>query len=165
MGGRGRAMIRWPERFEPRRVPVHVRNEIEVPVPCERVWEWLVRAPLWPSYYPNASRVEIEGGPHELGAGTLFHWRTFGVSLLSRVAEFDPPHRLAWTGRSFGVDVYHAWLLTERPGGCRVLTEESQHGFLARLDHTLRPRRMGSMHQRWLEALRDRSTGGEPPSP
>jgi uncharacterized protein YndB with AHSA1/START domain len=154
--------IRWPARFEPARAPVHVRNEIEVPAPPGTVWRWLARAVSWPEWYPNASRVEIEGGGSELRAGARFRWSTFGVALSSRVEEFEPPSRLAWTGRGTGVDVYHAWLLTPSDVGCHVETEESQYGTLARLDHALRPRRMARWHQVWLERLRSRSIGGPP---
>lgn len=156
--------IRWPARFRPDRAPVHVRNEIEVEAPPERVWAWLVRATRWPEYYPNASHVRVEGGGPDLRAESRFRWRTFGVSLRSQVEEFEPVERLAWSARGMGVDVYHAWLLSLRASGCHVLTEESQYGALARLDHTLRPRRMGRWHQLWLEKLRDRAVAG-PPGP
>lgn len=154
--------VRWPDRFRPDRAPVHVRNAIDIAAPPARVWAWLVRAPRWPEWYRNSAGVELEGGAGELALGTQFRWRTFGVALLSRVEEFEAPERLAWTGRSFGVDVYHAWLITETASGCHVLTEESQHGLLARLDHRLRPHRMGTLHQVWLEALRGRAMGGSP---
>lgn len=156
-------MIDWPERFRPDRAPVHVRNEIDIPSSRESVWAWLVRAPLWPSWYPNSSAVAVDGGRPELGPGTRFRWRTFGVMLTSKVDQFDPPQRLSWTGRAIGVDVYHAWLFSATATGCHVLTEESQYGVLARLDHALRPRRMESLHQVWLESLRDRAVLGSPP--
>jgi uncharacterized protein YndB with AHSA1/START domain len=156
-------LIHWPERFRPDRAPVHVRNEIDVPAPSDRVWSWLVRAPLWPSWYPNSSNVVIIGGGTRLGPGTEFQWRTFSASLRSRVEEFVPPERLAWSARGPGVDVYHAWLLTATPSGCHVLTEESQYGALARLDHAARPTRMFEGHARWLQGLREKAMGGSPP--
>jgi len=155
-------MIRWPDRFRPERAPVHVRNEIDIPAAPERVWAWLVRAPGWPAWYPNSSDVAIVGNAPELTAGSSFRWRTFGVSLTSQVEEFQPPERLAWTGRGTGVDVCHAWLLSPTGSGCHVRTEESQYGFLARLDHLLRPRRMEALHQVWLHALRERAMSGPP---
>jgi uncharacterized protein YndB with AHSA1/START domain len=156
-------MVRWPDRFRPERAPVHVRNEIDIPNTPEQVWAWLVRASLWPRWYSNASKVSIEGGGSDLTAGARFRWKTFGVSLSSRVEEFDRPARLAWTGRSLGVDVYHAWLISATAGGCHVLTEESQYGVLARLDHWIRPRRMESLHQVWLNSLKSQVATGPPP--
>ncbi len=158
------AAIRWPARFRPERAPVHVRNEIDIAAGPDRIWGWLVRATEWPTWYPNSADVRLEGGGTELRAGIRFHWRTFGARLASRVEEFEPPARLAWSARGTGVDVYHAWLLTPGPaGGCHVRTEETQYGGLARIDHLLRPRRMGRGHQLWLESLRARATSGPPP--
>ena len=75
-------MIHWPERYDPSRAPVHVSNHIDAPAPPEAVWAWLVAAPRWPSWYPNASRVVLEGGVEsELALGVSFTWRTFGVAI------------------------------------------------------------------------------------
>ncbi|MGA7861272.1 MAG: SRPBCC domain-containing protein [Thermoplasmata archaeon] len=157
--------IRWPERFAPDRAPVHVRNEIDVPVPPAQVWPWLVRAVLWPTWYSNASHMQIVGGGADLGPGTEFRWRTFSAPLRSKVEEFVPPERLAWSARGPGVDVYHAWLITPTPAGSHVLTEESQYGSLARLDHATRPGRMFEGHESWLRGLKERAMGGPPPPP
>jgi uncharacterized protein YndB with AHSA1/START domain len=153
-------MIQWPERFRPGTAPVHVRNEIDVPAPPEKVWAWLVRAPTWPQWYSNAKNIVLEGNGTELTGGTSFRWTTFGVRLRSTVREFAPPSRLAWDARGSGVEAYHAWLLTPTPQGCHVLTEETQYGSLARLSRRLQPHRMEEGHQSWLESLRSKSTGG-----
>ena len=156
--------IRWPPKFAPDRAPVHVRNEIDIPVARAQVWAWLVRATLWPTWYSNASHVQIDGGGPDLGPGTEFQWRTFSASLRSKVQEFVPPERLAWDAQGSGVDVYHAWLIIPTAAGCHVLTEESQYGSLARLDHALRPERMFQGHQRWLQGLKEKAISGLPPS-
>lgn len=102
-------VIHWPERFDPARTPVHERNELTIAAPPEIVWAWLIRAADWPSWYPNARKVRIgDGERRELSAGARFKWRTFGVSLESRVEEFVPPARVAWSAVGLGVDVYHA---------------------------------------------------------
>ncbi|MBV9108809.1 MAG: SRPBCC domain-containing protein [Gemmatimonadetes bacterium] len=158
-------MIRWPERYHPDVAPVHVRNEIVSPAPAEALWAWLVRAALWPSWYPNSSRMEfLEGDPPDLALGTLFRWRTFGVTITSRVVEFVPGERIAWSADGMGVDAYHAWLLQPAEGGTRVLTEETQYGWLARTGDLVLPRRMGKHHQIWLEALSRQAQSGFPPN-
>jgi hypothetical protein len=159
-------MIRWPEHYHPGRTPVHVRNELTSPAPPNALWAWLVRAALWPTWYENSSKVEfLEGTGPDLAAGTVFRWRTFGVRVTSRVEEFVPYERIAWSARGVGVDAYHAWLLEPGPAGCRVLTEETQHGWLARAGGALLPGRMGKYHQIWLEALsRNAATGFPPPA-
>lgn len=155
--------IRWPDRFRPEVCPVHVVNELVMPVPPEAAWAWLIRAPLWPTWYRNAHRVRLQGSPGpDLSPGASFRWITFGVPIASTVREFVPGERIGWDGRAPGIDVYHAWIIERTPAGCRVLTEETQHGWLARLGHLVMPSRMGRMHQIWLEGLSRQAQAGSP---
>jgi hypothetical protein len=147
------AVIRWPDRYDPSRAPVHVSNQIDAAAAPEAVWGWLVRAPLWPTWYPNASHVVLAGGASELGLGVSFTWRTFGVAIRSTVVEFEPCSRIAWNAFGLGVDAYHAWEITPTSGACRVLTEETQYGWAARLGGLLFPKRMWKGHQLWLQRL------------
>ena len=157
-------VVRWPPHYAPAVAPVHVRNELEMEAAPDVVWAWLIRAQLWPEWYSNSSDVIfLEGLPPDLMAHTRFTWRTFGVSLESRVREFVPCERIAWDARGLGVDAYHAWVISSTSRGAHVITEETQHGWLARLGHLLMPWRMGKYHQLWLEQLRTRSREGWPP--
>jgi len=135
-----------------------------MPVSPEAVWPWLVRAQLWPSWYPNSANVVIRGGGPDLKLGTKFRWKTFGVTLDSRVEELVPLERLGWSARAMGIDAYHAWLIGRTPSGCHVLTEETQNGWLASLSNALRPRNMSVGHELWLERLLDMAKGGPPGS-
>jgi uncharacterized protein YndB with AHSA1/START domain len=155
-------LIRWPDDYAPDKTKVHVRNDIEIAAPPEIVWAWLVRAPLWPTWYSNSSNVKITGGGEELKEGSKFQWRTFGANLNSTVLEYVKYERLAWDAHGIGVDAYHAWLLEKRPSGCYVLTEENQKGFLARASNALRPNNMSQQHQNWLEGLKTKASGGPP---
>jgi len=156
-------LIEWPDRYAPRRAGVHVHNELEMPVPPEAVWAWLIRAELWPTWYSNSRKVEVEGGP-DLSLGSSFRWTTFGIRLRSRVKEFVPCGRLAWSADAAGVHAIHVWLIERRPTGCFVVTEESQNGGLARLSNLLRPGNISRHHQDWLEGLLRKAKGGPPPA-
>ena len=94
---------------------------------------------------PTRQNVTIEGGGSDLMAGSRFRWKTFGVTLDSKVEEFVPPERLAWSAHSTGIDVYHAWLIQKRPSGCHVLTEESQNGLMARLSSMIEADNMSTI--------------------
>ena len=155
----------WPARYAPDVAPVHVSNEILIDAPPEVVWAWLIRARTWPSWYSNSNNVrQADGGElGDLALGTVFCWNTFSVSIESTVREFEVARRIAWDAKGFGVDAYHAWVLTECPGGCHVLTEESQYGWGAKLLNFLMPQRMWNGHQLWLESLRQQSQQGFPP--
>lgn len=143
---------------------MHVRNETRVDAAPERVWAWLVRASSWPQWYPNAKHVRVTGGDgRTLTMGTEFRWRTFGVAIRSTVIEFEAPQRIAWTAFGLGVDACHAWLIEPVAGGTRILTEETQHGWAARLNTLFMPDRMGHYHQVWIENLGRQAALGSPP--
>ena len=156
--------IEWPAHYEPTNCPIHVRNELSTPAFPETIWSWLIRATLWPHWYSNSADVRfLAGSPPDLALGTRFRWKTFGVTIESTVLEFEPFERLAWDAHARGIDAYHAWLIRKTPDGCHVLTEETQHGLLARLGKLFMPNRMWRLHQVWLEALSSRAQLGSPP--
>ena len=157
-------MIRWPEKHAPAETKVHVHNLLEMPAPPKIVWAWLIRAELWPTWYANSKHVVIEEGGPNLRAGSRFRWTTFGVRLDSKVKEFVPEERLAWSAAATGIDAYHAWLIEKRPSGCFVFTEETQNGWLATLNNLLRPQAMTIHHQNWLESLKRKASEGPPPA-
>ncbi len=151
--------IIWPERYATGRTAVHVSNQISIDAAPEAVWPWLVCATAWPSYYPNAKDVRIDGGGETLAQGAHFTWKTFGVAVTSTVCEFVSDERIAWDGTAMLLDVYHAWLIEKRGSGCWVLTEENQNGLAARAQAWLMPRRMFDGHQLWLERLKAKAEG------
>jgi hypothetical protein len=113
--------------------------------------------------------------PPDLAFGTHFKWKTgflnpdtkkataFGATVDCKVVEFLPPKRLAYEFQMASGGGYQAWLIEKTGGGCRVITEETQRGLLARLLKALAPDRMLKQHQLWLEALRDNAAKGLPP--
>ena len=158
--------IRWPAAYLPQSAPVFVHNEIVIAAPAEVVWAWLLRAELWPAWYANASDIHfLSHAAPDLRNRSRFRWKTFGLRLTSKVLEFDPPYRLAWDAHGIGVEAFHAWLLTPlADGSTHVLTEEVQHGWLARLGQRLNPTRTQGQHQLWLEGLARQAETGMPPA-
>jgi uncharacterized protein YndB with AHSA1/START domain len=157
-------VINYPAEHSPARSKVFVRNELTMAAPADVVWAWLVRAALWPTWYPNSSRVRIEDGTRsDLAPGARFRWKTFGVTIDSVVKEFVPPERIAWSADGLSVHAHHAWLLEPISGGCHVLTEETQNGWLAVLSHAVMPHRMYKGHAIWLERLHHQARSGFPP--
>ena len=150
--------IHWPSHYAPACAPVHVRNALDMPVAATAAWTSLIRAAEWPQWYANSANVRfLRGAAPDLAPGTRFRWRTFGVTIDSTVLEFVPGERIAWDAHGIGIDAYHAWLITTTLGGCHVLTEETQHGWVARAGALLMPSRMHRFHQRWLESLARRA--------
>ncbi len=157
--------IRWPAAYQPAEAQVFARNELVIPAAPAVIWAWLLRARLWPTWYANSSDFHFlsQAGP-DLQDQTIFRWKTFGLQVTCKVLEFDAPYRLAWDAQRMGVAAWHAWLLTPlADGSTHVLTEEVQHGWLARLGKVFTPGRMHSQHQLWLEGLSHQAQTGVPP--
>jgi hypothetical protein len=68
--------------------------------------------------------------PTALQQDSIFEWSTFSLPIVSIVHEFVPNSRLAWFGKSKGLDAlfYHTWYLVKTSDGCEMITEEVVQG-------------------------------------
>ena len=133
--------------------PIFTHNELFIAAPAERIFSALVRATEWPTFYANAKKIVLDGGARELTLGTLFHWTTFGVRVHTTVEELVPNRRLSWSGRALGSTAYHGWVFEPEDGGCLVITEETQQGFVPSIGRWFLRGGLLKWHQRWLEGL------------
>lgn len=148
--------IHFPPKYHPDNSPIFVHNEIEISAKPETVWNELIHAYHWNSYYKNAKGVRfLNNDTQQLQADTQFKWTTFDMPLKSSVKEFDPFERLAWEALGFGIEAYHGWLIVPTAEGCKVITQETQHGFACRIGAIIFPNRMEKQHQLWLEGLKN----------
>jgi hypothetical protein len=107
-----------------------------------------VRAPARAAVIPGA------GAPPQLGPDVEFSWTTFGLRVRSRVTEFEPGEKIAWTAKAAGVDVYHRWYFKPYGGGTMVITEECEKGPVVSILRWAMNRALHAGHQLWLESLR-----------
>jgi uncharacterized protein YndB with AHSA1/START domain len=158
--------VRFPDRSRPENSRFLARNELRIDAPPERVWAWLARPDLWPSYYRNARLVRhLEGPWPEIELGSRWRWLTFGALITSELVECEPHARLAWDASGLGARGHHGWVLEPLDGGTRVVTEETQRGWgIALVKPALRPM-MLRQHQRWLEGLARVAAESPPPAP
>jgi hypothetical protein len=98
-----------------------------------------------------------------LAADRSFEWRTFGTRVRSVVRTFEPFRELGWDARATGLYAYHGWMLEPAGAGCRVLTEETQRGWLPMLARWYLRRMLARGHRGWLEDLRRVAESGDPP--
>jgi hypothetical protein len=145
--------VAFPDGKRPEESPIYTHNELLIAAPAPRIFSALLRARDWHLHYGNAKDVEIDGGGMELALGTTFHWTTFGVRVHTTIEELVPDRRLAWSGRGLGSTAYHGWVLEPAPGGCLVITEETQQGMIPFLGRFFLRRGLLQWHQRWLEGL------------
>ncbi|MDT7671893.1 MAG: hypothetical protein QOC74_4676 [Pseudonocardiales bacterium] len=145
--------IHWPDGFSPATADMFAHNEIIINAPRSVVWQVLVRAEEWPTWYPNSQQVKVlnENSKGLLNDGDQFSWQTFGFDLVSTVHEFVYESRLGWFG---GSDWYHTWLLLDDPAGCRVVMEEVGNGEDAANFARTTPDRMHRGHELWNQTLK-----------
>ncbi|MFT4075760.1 MAG: SRPBCC domain-containing protein [Asticcacaulis sp.] len=158
--------IFWPEGYLAGTTDNYVSNEITVAnLSAAEVWPHLNNTSAWPTYYANASEIRFhDGSGPELSKGARFRFTTFGFPVEAEVTEHEPPvagkpARVAWHGWVEGdadgrLDVHHAWLFEDLPGGrVRILTQETQNGKPARDLAATRPNPMLNAHQDWIDGL------------
>ena len=150
--------INWPEKYAPEDAGFFVHNEIEIHASPESVWNVLIQAETWPTWYEGAADVKVQSpGGAMLSEGAVFTWSTMGLSFTSTVKEFVPPVRLSWESRKASIKGYHGWLVTPTAGGCRLVTEESQHGFLTLMQKIFVPNKLRRLHDVWLAQIKTRA--------
>lgn len=99
---------------------------ITIHAPVEVVWRILTNVSAWPRWQPGIAKVSGSGS---LDAGASFVWQTGNTVIRSRVALFDPPHRLAWIGRASVAHAVHVFVLIPLgPRDTRVESRESMDG-------------------------------------
>ncbi len=153
--------INWPSGYDPKDATFFVHNEIVINAPAEKIWERLIHAEAWPIWYVGASDVKVVGSTDGiLRADSEFTWRTMDLDFTSTVKEYKPPYRLSWESRKSLIQGYHAWLIVPlEEGGCRVVTDESQHGFLASMQGIFIPSKLRKLHDVWLAELKAKAEG------
>ena len=122
--------VKFPKEYDPKISPIYALNDIDVKAPAEIVWELLIDAQNWSTYFPPENQVKILSGGPKLALGTKLTRVTVGASMPQVVTEFEPGRTLAWKVTSVDGDetstAYHGWVITPTDTGCDVLTEETQ---------------------------------------
>ena len=126
--------------------PVEASAEAVIEAPIDLVWSLQSDLANWPAWNPAVSKMRIEG---PVSPGTQFRWKAGGAGIVSKLALVTPPHAIAWTGRTLGVQAVHVWSFEAVPGGTRVETRECFLGFL--------PRQFPGMLRRTLAKALDQS--------
>ena len=150
-------LAHWPKGLEPRNVDFFVHNEGWINASPNIVWENLIDALQWSSWYSNSADVHIEDGKSKLAMGVSFTWRTFGFPVRSTVDVVEQDRELGWSVNTPEFSLHHTWILIPERGGTRVINEEAQKGAAAikfRLDQ---PNAMYDGHDWWMSALKARS--------
>ena len=110
--------------------PAVARGEIEVAASPAIVWRVLTEIANWPSWNPDVKSATLEG---PLAPGTQFRWKAGPGTITSTLQAVEPPHRIEWTGTTFGIKAIHVYELEQQDGTTTVRSAESWDGLLVRL--------------------------------
>ena len=99
-----------------------------IEAPIGMVWGILSDLEHWTTWNKSVSKILVNG-PVQIG--TTFAWVGGGSRIDSRLEEVDPPTRIAWSGKTFGIRAMHVWELEDKGQGTQVHTEESFRGPVA----------------------------------
>ncbi len=110
--------------------PAVATVDAHIEAPIETVWSVLSDFEKWPTWNKSVSKMRVDG---PVKAGTTFEWKADGWKIVSRLEEVNPPKRIAWSGKTFGIRAMHVWDLAALGSGTQVLTVESFEGPVARL--------------------------------
>lgn len=147
--------IHWPDKFNPKGSDFYVHNEIEINASPAQVWQLLIQAKNWRNWYDGIQHIQFEDTTQQnLAKETQVFWNSMGQSLNNTVVEYVPNERLAWQFNETNIQGHHAWLITPTENGCKVITDESQTGKLARLQKIFLPRKLMKQHDKWLRLLK-----------
>ena len=120
--------VQWPTGYSPKNADIFTHTEAVIHASPSTVWNCVVAAEQWPSWYSNSHNVKILNSEHILRPGSRFTWITFGIPVESTVAEYVPNKRLAWYSAATNIRAYHVWLLIPVADGCRVVSEKVDYG-------------------------------------
>lgn len=155
--------ITWPEGFHPTESKFYVENEIEINASPEIVWSILIEAESWPDWYEGAKDVKVSGkNSPNLSKEARLSWETMGLKFDSEVTEFESNQRLAWLSDKKSIQGYHIWIITPTENGCRVLTAETQNGWLTFFEKTFQPNKLRRLHDIWLAELKQKAESAMP---
>ena len=77
------------------------RSELAIAASPEIVWGILTDIERWPDWNPDVKSASLEG---DLVVGTRFRWKAGPGTIASTLQELERPWKVAWIGRTLGID-------------------------------------------------------------
>jgi uncharacterized protein YndB with AHSA1/START domain len=133
------------------------RKEIDIAAPPEKVFALEADIAHWPDWQPDVALVKVEGN---IAVGTVFRWKGGGLNIVSTIQEYEPPHRIGWTGDAFGTRAVHHWMFEPQDGGTHVRVEESLSGWLPRILKVFMPDFLSKGMEASLQVLKKKAEQG-----
>lgn len=130
---------------------VSSQAQIEIATPADRVWELLSGVDRWPTWNPLVQQAVLSG-PFQ--PGSVFKWKSKGLTVISTLQEITANRRLTWTGKAFGTRAIHTWEIVATDHGVELRTAESFDGWLPKLMPKTMQRTLDETLPAWLKAIK-----------
>ena len=130
---------------------VYSQAQIEIAAPADQVWELLSGVARWPTWNPLVQRAVLSG-PFQ--PGSVFKWKSKGLTVISTLQEITANRRLTWTGKAFGTRAIHTWEIVATDHGVELRTAESFDGWLPKLMPKAMQRTLDETLPAWLKAIK-----------
>jgi uncharacterized protein YndB with AHSA1/START domain len=131
-------------------------KEILIQAPPEAVWQIHTDINRWGQWHPGITMTNLAG---PLAAGSVFQWKTGGLTLTSTIQVVEPNQRIGWTGKGVGTQASHLWTLKPHQDGTLLTTEESMQGWLVVCLKLIMPKFLDGSLDTWLQSLKRRAEG------
>jgi uncharacterized protein YndB with AHSA1/START domain len=125
--------------------------QVEIAASADRVWDLLSDIDKWPDWNALVQSAVLRG---PLRPGSVFKWKSKGLTVISTLQEVTPHRRLAWTGKAFGTRAIHAWEIQETDRGVVLRTAESFDGWLPQLMPKTMQRTLDETLTAWLKVIK-----------
>jgi len=112
--------------------PVVAKVQIEIEADLDTVWNIMANIEAWPNWNPDVKDAVLHG---DLKPGTHFQWKAGPGKITSVLQNVEPPHLLAWTGKTMGINAIDIFKFEFVDGKTIVKEEESWEGLLSRAMH------------------------------
>ena len=140
------------------KAPAIARHEIEIDASIDRIWQLLTDVDRWTDWHPLISEAKLDG---LFKVGTSFRWKSGGSEIVSTLQEVEPQQRITWTGKVFGIQAIHVWILEPQGDGAIVRTEESFEGWIVSLLKGMMQKTLDTALQNWLALLKTKAETGD----
>jgi hypothetical protein len=100
--------------------------------------------------------AELEG---PLAAGSIFRWKSGGLTIASTIQVVEPNQQIGWTGKALGTRASHVWNLEPHNDGTMLTTEESMEGWLVAILKLFMPNFLERSLDTWLQSLKSKAEG------
>jgi hypothetical protein len=134
-----------------RQAALFTRKELLIHAQPHTVWNIHTGIDAWSRWQPGIALSKLEGA---LRVGSVFQWKTGGLTITSTIEVVEPEERIGWTGRSLGTQAKHIWTFRPHQSGTLVTTEESMDGWFVRILKIVMPTFLDTSLDLWLQSLK-----------